>query len=97
MHHEEEWINRILFSEAQDPGNKLLLHKATSNWRVTFVYHLYNESITQTEVYVAGRIECDADARLNSKSVVLQGTWDDSLSLAVPVDLDGYVYYVTVF
>ncbi|CAH0728425.1 unnamed protein product, partial [Brenthis ino] len=45
---------------------------------------------TQTEVYVAGRIECDADARLNSKSVVLQGTWEESLSQAVPVDLDRY-------
>lgn len=44
----------------------------------------------QTEVLVAGRIECDADARLNSKSVVLQGTWEDSLSQAVSVDLDGY-------
>ncbi|XP_052744171.1 DNA polymerase alpha subunit B isoform X2 [Bicyclus anynana] len=48
---------------------------------------------TQTEVYVAGRIECDADARLNSKSVVLQGTWDESLSLVVPVDLDNVAQY----
>lgn len=39
---------------------------------------------------MAGRIECDADARLNAKSVVLQGTWEDSLSQAVSVDLDGY-------
>ncbi|CAH2094507.1 unnamed protein product [Euphydryas editha] len=48
---------------------------------------------TQTEVLVAGRIECDADARLNSKSVVLQGTWEDSLSQAVSVDLDGVKQY----
>ncbi|XP_034834099.1 DNA polymerase alpha subunit B [Maniola hyperantus] len=48
---------------------------------------------TLTEVIVAGRIECDADARLNSKSVVLQGTWDESLSLAVPVDLDSVSQY----
>ncbi|XP_068618836.1 DNA polymerase alpha subunit B isoform X4 [Battus philenor] len=43
---------------------------------------------SQTEVIVAGRIECDADARLNSKSVVLQGTWEESLSQAVAVDID---------
>ncbi|KAG7298053.1 hypothetical protein JYU34_018823 [Plutella xylostella] len=48
---------------------------------------------SQTEVTVAGRIECDADARLNPKSVVLQGTWDESLSQAVPVDLDNVQQY----
>ncbi|XP_047994218.1 DNA polymerase alpha subunit B [Leguminivora glycinivorella] len=48
---------------------------------------------TQTEVTVAGRIECDADARLNPKCVVLQGTWEHSLSQAVPVDLDGVKQY----
>ncbi|PZC75490.1 hypothetical protein B5X24_HaOG206031 [Helicoverpa armigera] len=48
---------------------------------------------TQAEVSVAGRIECDADARLNPKSVVLQGTWDQSLSQAVPVDLDNVKQY----
>ncbi|KAI5643143.1 DNA polymerase alpha/epsilon subunit B domain-containing protein [Phthorimaea operculella] len=48
---------------------------------------------TQTEVYVCGRIECDADARLNSKCVVLQGTWQDSLSQAVPVDIDNVKQY----
>ncbi|XP_061721903.1 DNA polymerase alpha subunit B [Cydia pomonella] len=48
---------------------------------------------TQTEVTVAGRIECDADARLNPKCVVLQGTWEHSLSQAVPVDLDGLKQY----
>ncbi|XP_022817574.1 DNA polymerase alpha subunit B isoform X2 [Spodoptera litura] len=48
---------------------------------------------TQTEVAVAGRIECDADARLNPKSVVLQGTWEQSLSQTVPVDLDNVKQY----
>ncbi|XP_075982564.1 DNA polymerase alpha subunit B [Anticarsia gemmatalis] len=48
---------------------------------------------TQAEVSVAGRIECDADARLNAKSVVLQGTWEHSLSQAVPVDLDNVKQY----
>ncbi|CAB3248945.1 unnamed protein product [Arctia plantaginis] len=48
---------------------------------------------TQAEVSVAGRIECDADARLNPKSVVLQGTWEQSLSQAVPVDLDNVKQY----
>ncbi|XP_063831436.1 DNA polymerase alpha subunit B isoform X1 [Ostrinia nubilalis] len=48
---------------------------------------------TQTEVVVAGRIECDADARLNPKCVVLQGTWEDSLSQAVPVDIDNLKQY----
>ncbi|CAG9565352.1 unnamed protein product [Danaus chrysippus] len=48
---------------------------------------------TQTEVFVAGRIECDADARLNSKSVILQGTWEDSLSQTVPLDLDSVQQY----
>ncbi|KAJ2953252.1 hypothetical protein O0L34_g832 [Tuta absoluta] len=48
---------------------------------------------TQTEVYVCGRIECDADARLNSKCVVLQGTWQDSLSQAVPMDIDNVKQY----
>ncbi|KAL4719448.1 hypothetical protein ACJJTC_008993, partial [Scirpophaga incertulas] len=43
---------------------------------------------TQTEVMVAGRIECDADARLNSKCVMLQGTWEESLSQVVSVDID---------
>ncbi|XP_068618833.1 DNA polymerase alpha subunit B isoform X2 [Battus philenor] len=47
---------------------------------------------SQTEVIVAGRIECDADARLNSKSVVLQGTWEESLSQAVAVDIDNLKY-----
>lgn len=44
---------------------------------------------------MAGRIECDADARLNPKSVVLQGTWEQSLSQAVPVDLDKSVYIIS--
>ncbi|CAH0690090.1 unnamed protein product [Spodoptera exigua] len=48
---------------------------------------------TQAEVAVAGRIECDADARLNPKSVVLQGTWEQSLSQTVPVDLDNVKQY----
>ncbi|KAM3962543.1 DNA polymerase alpha subunit B isoform 2-T2 [Aphomia sociella] len=48
---------------------------------------------TQTAVSVAGRIECDADARLNPKSVVLQGTWEESLSQAVPVDIDNVKQY----
>ncbi|XP_049877465.1 DNA polymerase alpha subunit B [Pectinophora gossypiella] len=48
---------------------------------------------TQTEVAVAGRVECDADARLNPKCVVLQGTWEDSLSQVVPVDLDNLKQY----
>ncbi|RVE55324.1 hypothetical protein evm_000222 [Chilo suppressalis] len=48
---------------------------------------------TQTEVAVAGRIECDADARLNPKCVMLQGTWDESLSQAVSVDLDNLKHY----
>ena len=47
-------------------------------------------------MYVAGRIECDADARLNSKSVILQGTWEESLSQAVPVDLDKCVLLILV-
>ncbi|XP_072929988.1 DNA polymerase alpha subunit B isoform X2 [Epargyreus clarus] len=48
---------------------------------------------SQTEVFVSGRIECDADARLNAKSVVLQGTWEESLSQAVAVDLDSVKQY----
>ncbi|XP_026734984.1 DNA polymerase alpha subunit B isoform X1 [Trichoplusia ni] len=48
---------------------------------------------TQAEVSVAGRIECDADARLNPKSVVLQGIWEHSLSQTVPVDLDNVKQY----
>ncbi|KAJ8713937.1 hypothetical protein PYW08_007557 [Mythimna loreyi] len=48
---------------------------------------------TQAEVSVVGRIECDADARLNPKSVILQGTWDQSLSQTVPVDLDNVKQY----
>ncbi|XP_059053167.1 DNA polymerase alpha subunit B isoform X2 [Achroia grisella] len=48
---------------------------------------------TQTVVTVAGRIECDADARLNPKSVMLQGTWEESLSQAVPVDIDNVTQY----
>ncbi|XP_030035183.2 DNA polymerase alpha subunit B [Manduca sexta] len=48
---------------------------------------------TQTEVTVAGRIECDADARLNVKSVILQGTWAESLCQTVPVDLDNVKQY----
>ncbi|XP_026760615.2 DNA polymerase alpha subunit B isoform X2 [Galleria mellonella] len=48
---------------------------------------------TQIVVTVAGRIECDADARLNPKSVVLQGTWEESLSQAVPVDIDNVKQY----
>ncbi|KPI92392.1 DNA polymerase alpha subunit B [Papilio xuthus] len=48
---------------------------------------------TSTEVLVAGRIECDADARLNSKSVILQGTWEASLSQAVTVDMDSLKQY----
>ncbi|XP_013170919.1 PREDICTED: DNA polymerase alpha subunit B isoform X2 [Papilio xuthus] len=48
---------------------------------------------SQTEVLVAGRIECDADARLNSKSVILQGTWEASLSQAVTVDMDSLKQY----
>ncbi|KAI8425179.1 hypothetical protein MSG28_007004 [Choristoneura fumiferana] len=48
---------------------------------------------TQVDVAVAGRIQCDADARLNSKSVVLQGTWEQSLSQTVPVDLDNLKQY----
>ncbi|XP_028038639.1 DNA polymerase alpha subunit B isoform X1 [Bombyx mandarina] len=51
---------------------------------------------TQTNVYVAGRIECDADARLNAKCVVLQGTWEESLSQSVPVDFDN-VYQYSLF
>ncbi|KAL4709834.1 hypothetical protein ACJJTC_000321 [Scirpophaga incertulas] len=48
---------------------------------------------TQTEVMVAGRIECDADARLNSKCVMLQGTWEESLSQVVSVDIDNLKQY----
>lgn len=48
----------------------------------------------QAEVSVVGRIECDADARLNHKSVVLQGTWEQSLSQTVPVDLDKSVHFI---
>ncbi|XP_013192092.2 DNA polymerase alpha subunit B isoform X3 [Amyelois transitella] len=48
---------------------------------------------TQTDVWVAGQIQCDADARLNPKSVVLQGTWEESLSQSVPVDLDELKQY----
>ncbi|KAJ0173714.1 hypothetical protein K1T71_010863 [Dendrolimus kikuchii] len=48
---------------------------------------------TQYEVLVAGRIECDANARLNAKSVELQGSWADSLSQAVPVDMDSLKQY----
>ncbi|XP_045502628.1 DNA polymerase alpha subunit B isoform X1 [Colias croceus] len=48
---------------------------------------------TQTEVFVAGRIECDADARLNAKSVLLQGTWENSLSNYVTVDMDNLKQY----
>lgn len=48
---------------------------------------------SQAEVAVVGRIECDADARLNPKSVVLQGTWEHSLSQTVPVDLDNVKQY----
>ncbi|CAK1552252.1 unnamed protein product [Leptosia nina] len=48
---------------------------------------------TQNEVYVSGRIDCDANARLNAKSVVLQGTWEHSLSTSVSVDLDNVKQY----
>ncbi|VVD06040.1 unnamed protein product [Leptidea sinapis] len=48
---------------------------------------------TQNEVYVSGRIECDAEARLNAKCVVLQGTWEESLSQCVPLDLDSLKQY----
>ncbi|CAG4931941.1 unnamed protein product [Parnassius apollo] len=48
---------------------------------------------SQAKVIVAGRIECDADARLNSKSVVLQGSWEESLSQAVTVDMDSLKQY----
>ncbi|XP_041969121.1 DNA polymerase alpha subunit B isoform X2 [Aricia agestis] len=48
---------------------------------------------SQTEILVAGRIDCDADARLNPKSVILQGTWEESLSQSVPVDLDSLKQY----
>ncbi|CAK1583502.1 unnamed protein product [Parnassius mnemosyne] len=48
---------------------------------------------SQAKVIVAGRIECDADARLNSKSVVLQGSWEESLSQAVTVDTDSLKQY----
>ncbi|CAG9789223.1 unnamed protein product [Diatraea saccharalis] len=48
---------------------------------------------TQTEVTVAGRIECDADARLNPKCVMLQGTWEESLSQIVSIDMDNLQQY----
>ncbi|XP_045528050.1 DNA polymerase alpha subunit B isoform X1 [Pieris brassicae] len=48
---------------------------------------------TQSDVYVSGRIECDADARLNAKSAVLQGTWENSLSNSVSVDMDNLKQY----
>lgn len=58
-------------------------------------FNIPTKYVLQAEVAVAGRIECDADARLNPKSVVLQGTWEQSLSQAVPVDLDKSVYIIS--
>ncbi|GBP79989.1 DNA polymerase alpha subunit B [Eumeta japonica] len=42
----------------------------------------------QNEVFVCGRVDCDADARLQPKCVMLQGCWQRSLSQNVPLDLD---------
>ncbi|CAH2045616.1 unnamed protein product, partial [Iphiclides podalirius] len=77
-----------------------LLHEKASNFD-NHIHYLSQcimkkagfSELSSTEITVSGRIECDADARLNSKSVVLQGTWETSLSQAVTVDTNSLKQY----
>lgn len=48
---------------------------------------------SQTDIYIAGRIECDSDSRLNAKSVMLQGNWDHSMNETVQVNIDHVPQY----
>ena len=52
----------------------------------TLIIKCYHFQVAPEPYHVIGRICCDSDGKLNSKSIVLQGSQDTCLGRAVPLD-----------
>ncbi|XP_077285664.1 DNA polymerase alpha subunit B [Arctopsyche grandis] len=62
--------------------SEYILHRAVIKDTVPVVHK------SQVPITIVGRIDCDSNGRLNQKSVVIQGTHDQSYGMNVPVNLN---------